>query len=418
MAICYARREPRHRRMGAPCRKGSYGLLLAMIIIAATVSVSSPVPVAGEPCNSGNDGLSGSQTCKYLEGQHLGGEENGESGAVSPVAVRAVFPQKNPDVCLSFISSVKRSLAVLWTTYQSVVTYMERDTMVTRYEMVWFDNGSPATEIERFLQRGPQLEAQQHSPENLGFAYAINQVYFGTLCSVRYVLNFEDDWRPHPTPPPGPSGSPQGGRGAWQVDHVKVALDILKQDVRVSGVRLKTEFTDLPPYAFSEEAFTVQGYQGSHSSHAKVPPTFEYKLQCLNVALTNAIWGAFTSAAAVYDRERLWKAAGELYGVPGDGFPGGGFFLSEANYATRVGVSGLCTAHVHFQEACGTAALERGDADGTFVCHNIIEHTGQLSDFVPETGRQQDLDIVWFFYGTPVFDEVQSMLRTKHVENK
>ena len=76
-----------------------------------------------------------------------------------------------------------------------------------------------------------------------------------------------------------------------------------------------------------------------------------YARQCMALS-SGLVWGAFSMAAVVYDRERLRTAVGlVMEGAPYDEMK---YDYAEGQYAVRVGLAGLCTARPVFEDACST----------------------------------------------------------------
>ena len=66
-----------------------------------------------------------------------------------------------------------------------------------------------------------------------------------------------------------------------------------------------------------------------------------YQRHCMALS-SSLVWGAFSMAAVMYDRDRLLRSAGALAeGRPHDEIP---YDYAEGQYAVRVGLAGLCTA--------------------------------------------------------------------------
>lgn len=92
-----------------------------------------------------------------------------------------------------------------------------------------------------------------------------------------------------------------------------------------------------------------------------------YQRHCMELA-SGFVWGSFSMAAVVYDRQRLLSRVGLLSeGRTDDEVP---YDYAEGQYAVRTGLAGLCTARPHFADACagaqraGDLAVQSSDANG------------------------------------------------------
>jgi hypothetical protein len=323
------------------------------------------------------------------------------AAAAAIPARRRVFPERAPEVCLVLISSDAHPLDTLAKVYSGAITYLEgqqsgggggaRPPPPLRYEVVWADSGSSAGRRKRFRRLvKPQLEAEVLSPTNRGLYAAINAAWFDAGgCTARYILSLEDDWLPR-------------AGVLWQPTHLRRSMKLLQHDSAVAGVRLKNDWTD-------EVVPTSGGWRGDGST------TTHYQHQCTDIS-NGMVWGSFTTAAVLYDRERLLRRVGRIYGAGGshDPMP---WEYGEGNYAVRcslprhMGGGGLCTAMPHLCDTCSgndglspslvaaaadaAAASQSPPRNPAAPCHNVFY------ELRPKTAR--DLaDYRWFLWGTPL----------------
>ena len=322
---------------------------------------------------------------------------------------RAVFPEPSPTLCVTFFTCKGTGVAGtadLQHTYSSAVLYL--DAQALPYELVWLDNGGAKDEHDSFIARGAQFEAHPRNPSNEGLFRAVNDVWFrdrGCRSGVPYVMSLEDDriTRPDLLMPP------QLGR----VRHLALALEVLQHDSIVAGVRLKDEWSDEP---IARAAATELHLVDAQLPMRDVPSgRVRYALHCMALS-SGFVWGSFSMAAVVYDRERLRKAVGLLMeGSPHDAMS---YDYAEGQYAVRVGLAGLCTARPLLHDACTTLDMDNtpitnhtallSPANGR-PCHQVFIETR-----APRERRLDEYD--WFFYGTSMQSDSEAAIAKEQTE--
>lgn len=103
-------------------------------------------------------------------------------------STREIFPQKNPFVCIAFLSCCNRT-DLLWKTMSAAVRHMEEDEPDVSYELAWVDNGSEDAK----LVDASQVEHVKLLEANMGLAWGLNSLFFD-MCTAPYVLILEEDW--------------------------------------------------------------------------------------------------------------------------------------------------------------------------------------------------------------------------------
>ena len=331
---------------------------------------------------------------------------------------RSVYPEPDPEVCVVLISatldplspcplpqcltrccrpalpgagyeSATVSLEGLGPVYARAIAYLEGQrggaTRPLRYEVVWLDNGSSEDGRDGFRRRRPQLEATLLEPRNVGLYGAMNTAWFGEGgCRAPYILSLEDDWAPRSAP-----------TGGWSDSHLARSMAVLAQDEGLSGVRLKDDWTDtVVPCGGWQRA---RGEGGAEATR--------YRRQCTDIA-NGLVWGSFSSAAVLYDRERLLSRVGRLHGLIPAREGEMPWEYGEGNYAVRCGLptqlggGGLCTARPHFADACDPAARKEGEEEQQH-CHAVFE------ELRPKTPRDLS-DYRWFLWGTALHPDNQT----------
>ena len=299
-----------------------------------------------------------------------------------PFPQRRVFPQDDPTLCVTFFTCRGTGVAGsadLEEAYPSAVRYLDAQDGL-RYELVWLDNGSEQRVLDDFVSRGAQLDRLLRNPTNEGLFRAVNDVWFrGRGCRAPYVLSLEDDRVARP------------GR-SWRLPHVQLSIQLLQHaGDGVLGVRLKREWSDDAVAAAQPE-----GGGGGAPRWLSVPgegtrPALRYTTHCFAPA-SKLVWGSFTMAAVVYDRERLRARVGLFAeGAPHDEMP---YDYSEGQYAVRAGLAGGCTARPDFDDACPDDDAGASSSDAA-PCHDIF-----LERRPPRPRDLSETD--WFFWGTPL----------------
>ena len=295
-----------------------------------------------------------------------------------PFPQRRVFPEDDPSLCVTFFTCHGTGVAGsadLEETYPSAVRYLDSQDGL-RYELVWLDNGSEQRVLDDFVSRGAQLDRLLRNPTNEGLFRAVNDVWFrGRGCRAPYVLSLEDDRVARP------------GR-SWRLPHAQLSIRLLQHaGDSVLGVRLKREWSD-------DAVAAAQPGGGSGAPRwLSVPgegtrPALRYTTHCFAPA-SNLVWGSFTMAAVVYDRERLRARVGLFAeGEPHDEMP---YDYSEGQYAVRAGLGGGCTARPDFDDACADDADT--SAERAAPCHDVF-----LERRPPRPRDLSETD--WFFWGT------------------
>ena len=230
---------------------------------------------------------------------------------------RRVFPEASLTVCVTFftcgVSNNVSGTTDLSHTYSAAVTYLEAQAAVgsdLRYELVWVDNGGDAEDHAEFLARGAQFEVAHRNAANEGLFRAVNDVWFrGRGCRARYVLSLEDDRMPRPD------------LMASRVPHLSLAVELLQRDAAVVGVRLKDEWSDalVSRAAAWEQREEREGAGRATEQPATEQPAMEqpagsrvaYARHCMTLS-SGFVWGSFSMAAVMYDRQRLLGAVGRL----------------------------------------------------------------------------------------------------------
>ena len=335
---------------------------------------------------------------------------------------RLIFPEPSPSLCVTFFtcgtSNNVSNTADLQHTYSAAVAYFEAERAI-RYEFVWLDNGGSKKEHSAFIKRGAQFEKHLRNPSNEGVFRAVNDVWFrGRGCRAPYVLSLEDDRVPRPD---------ILAAGAARTPHLTLAIELLKHDATIAGVRLKDEWSDEvvgkaavleleppPPSAPPPASPSEEKPARTHLPMRKTPSgSIRYAPQCMAFS-SGFVWGSFSLAAVVYDRLRLNETVGMLMeGPPHDVIP---YDYLEGQYAVRVGLANLCTARPHFVDACSTLdhdntpmdqSVDSTDRDGP--CHQVFIETRQP--------RERSLDeFDWFFYGTSMQKEAEQSKEPKQQE--
>jgi hypothetical protein len=109
-----------------------------------------------------------------------------------PVITRSSYPEKDPHICLAFLSCCGRT-DLLNHTLAGAIRHMEEDEPAfLRYEVAWVDNGSGKTATSGILENY-EIEHALVFPKNLGLAYGMNML-INNLCTAPYVLLLEEDW--------------------------------------------------------------------------------------------------------------------------------------------------------------------------------------------------------------------------------
>ena len=327
---------------------------------------------------------------------------------------RSVFPEPAPAVCVTFFTCLGNDVdgtADLQYTYASAISYLEEQRAAfleekgsrLPYELVWVDNGGDSNAHAAFLARGAQFEVARRNPTNEGLFRAVNDVWFrGHGCRARYVLSLEDDRVPRPDL----LGSPQ--------PHLALSIELLQHDATLAGVRLKDEWSDDVVSRAQEQALATANMPVPAAALAGaaryVPPLrqqpgarLRYARHCMALS-SGFVWGSFSMAAVVYDRERLLTTVGELReGAPWDEMP---YDYAEGQYAVRVGLAGLCTARPAFDDACSTLdhdnrPLRQPPPPGSGVAGSDVAGSGPCHQIFLErrTPHRRDLDDYrWFFH--------------------
>ena len=107
---------------------------------------------------------------------------------MSEFAARAVFPQEQPTVCVTFFTCVGTNVTGttdLEHAYPAAVRYLEMQEMSEgplRYELAWLDNGGDGPSRRRFIERGVQVEHLITNPTNEGLFRAVNDVSIPETC--------------------------------------------------------------------------------------------------------------------------------------------------------------------------------------------------------------------------------------------
>ena len=129
------------------------------------------------------------------------------------------------------------------------------------------------------------------------------------------------------------------------------------------------------------------------------------------------VWGSFSMAAVLYDRERLRSKVGfVMEGGAHDAMP---YDYAEGQYAVRVGLANLCTARPHLVGACSRLDPDNeplpqpppsaygSSHEEDRPCHQVfIERR-------PPRPRALN-EFSWFFYGTPMQAEGKQAERVQH----
>ena len=222
-----------------------------------------------------------------------------------------------------------------------------------RYELVWIDNGGSQEDHEHFLLRGAQFEVHHRNPTNEGLFRAVNDAWFrGRGCRAPYVLSLEDDRVARPDLATESS-----------VQHLAYSMTLLRHDETLAGVRLKDEWSDEiiaaaaaaelghPQPAITLPAVAIGAPSGTSSGVESATRRLTYVRHCMTLS-SGFVWGSFSMAAVLYDRERLRSKVGFIMeGGAHDAMP---YDYAEGQYAVRVGLANLCTARPHLVGACST----------------------------------------------------------------
>lgn len=109
-----------------------------------------------------------------------------------PEISRSSYPEKDPHVCLAFLSCCGRT-DLLNHTLAGAIRHMEEDEpSFLRYEIAWVDNGSGEALTDAILD-SYEIEHAVVFPRNLGLAYGMNML-INNLCTAPYILLLEEDW--------------------------------------------------------------------------------------------------------------------------------------------------------------------------------------------------------------------------------
>ena len=245
---------------------------------------------------------------------------------------RTTFPEPAPVLCVTFFSCIGTNVSGtedLQHTYAFAVQYFEKQRALSeaaaaqisplRYEFVWVDNGGSEDEHARFLGRGAQFEVARRNPTNEGLFRAVNDAWFrGLGCRAPYVLSLEDDRVPRPDHLFG------------SIPHLVPAMELLASDPALSGVRLKNEWSD---ELIAQATAAELGYTPEPRAAPSSPRGLRYLRHCM-VLSSGYVWGSFSMAAVVYDRERLRSRVGLLMeGGEYDAMP---YDYAEGSYTPRV----------------------------------------------------------------------------------
>jgi hypothetical protein len=99
---------------------------------------------------------------------------------------RAAYPEKDPHICLAFLSCCGRT-DLLNHTLAGAIRHMEEDEpSFLRYEIAWVDNGSGSAKTSDITD-SYQIEHSLVLKENMGLAYGMN-LLINNLCTAPYIL--------------------------------------------------------------------------------------------------------------------------------------------------------------------------------------------------------------------------------------
>jgi len=103
---------------------------------------------------------------------------------------RKVFPEPSPEVCFAFMSCRRHHL--LSKSLRTVITVMEAEGVP--YELAVVEQCTPFQVVYDNILTQFQIEHFAFKEWNTGMGYGLNTLFFG-LCTTRYVVSMEDDWK-------------------------------------------------------------------------------------------------------------------------------------------------------------------------------------------------------------------------------
>lgn len=300
--------------------------------------------------------------------------DNDEERNAAPVAVRRVFPQFAPTLCICVLSC--RRLALLERTVNAVVAHLESSEPDLAYEIVWVDNGSPPDELAAARRRMPRIEKLAALGDNYNIAYGLNTAFF-RLCAAPYIVTLEEDWQFVPLAPPLATAARR------QIFRNSIA--VIEAESDIAGVILRNETFD----QFAEPG-VWQTLRGSDVSFRKYCAPVERGI----------VYGAYTNGASIYSRQRLMASGNAMFGEPNNavGFPPS---YSEANFALRIALQFPCSAMIRTRSDC-----ER------IVCNGVFEHIGEHQSIMNaqvNADLTRGKNISWIFYDTPLLGYLRSL---------
>lgn len=335
---------------------------------------------------------------------------------------RRRYPERNPHVCLAFLSCCNR-IDLLNYTLAAAIRHLEDDEPSgLRYEIAWVDNGSSARNSEsvQYILNTYPIEHALPLPQNMGLAMGMNLLMF-QLCTAPYILLLEEDWlylddivveqtrqRKHAI--------------ARSIALLEQGNMVAYDGRKVIGVFLRPEtyssFLNFP-YAdvWNTAGVNMQQFMGPPSSIRKntqkdddesckaengtlssTPSELEkvdYRIFCADTGLkSGAIWGSYTNGAGLYRRSDLYRI-GRMYGEPGDAFHDS---YVEGNYAFRAGLQ-ACHAAIRLNDDPTCVDVGRN-------CTAAFYHIGGGRGTRPRKQlAPRCVHFAWNFYDTPLYEK-------------
>jgi hypothetical protein len=340
-----------------------------------------------------------------------------------PIISRVSYPEKDPHICLAFLSCCGRT-DLLNHTMAGVIRHMEEDEpSFLRYEIAWVDNGNDAEDTND-IANNYQIEKALRLPNNRGLAYGMNLLVHN-LCSAPYILLLEEDWLylDDIAAPQTPERKRAIATSIALIENMQ-RNNVTAYDGRtVMGVFLRHETYDSFmrfPLAdtwntrqdvdIKEEVETLAKLPESYEPNDPMKADIDYRIFCSDPSLQlKSIWGSYTNGAGLYRRADLIDI-GRMYGEPGDPYNNR---YTESNYSYRAGIK-RCHSAIRLTD--DTTCNSIGDP----ACTGAFHHIGGGRGTAPRNAKETPCeDFSWNLFGTPMyrkylkFREVTSGVPTK-----
>ena len=324
-----------------------------------------------------------------------------------PVISRVSYPEKDPHICLAFLSCCDRT-DLLNHTLAGVIRHMEEDEpSFLRYEIAWVDNGSDEEGTDDIANKY-QIEKALRLPINGGLAYGMN-LLIHNLCSAPYILLLEEDWLylDDIAAPQTPERKRVVTTSIALIENMQ-RNNVTAYDGRtVMGVFLRHETYDSFmrfPLAdtwntrqdvdIKEEVESLVKLPESCEPHDSLKADIDYRIFCSDPSLQlQSIWGSYTNGAGLYRRADLIDI-GRMYGEPGDPYPNR---YTESNYCYRAGIK-KCHSAIRLTDDSKCNSI------GDPACTGAFHHIGGGRGTAPRNAKDTPCaDFSWNLFGTPMY---------------